>query len=113
MRSLFIKLNYALWALKKILQPHLGETVTYQGQRCKLIQGACHPYWDLVPISELELNKDKRYILRRIHVADFKLGKSPKRMIWAFKQSYQFKMEYWYRIDMMEKRVFARVKRAG
>lgn len=99
MKKIKVKLSYVLWALKRIQQPHLGDVVIYKNCNCSLIQGIASPYWDLMPLTKENLDKPKRDIYKRIHESEFKLDKSFKRKWWAFKSSYQFKMDNWFIID--------------
>jgi len=104
LRNLEVKINYALWAWKRMKQPHLGDVVTYRGEECSLIQGVSNPYWDLLPMTKENLDKPKREIYKRIHSSEFQLDKSFKRNWWAFKSSYQFKMQSWFLNDTYRKK---------
>lgn len=113
MRKLIVKINYAIWAFKRMNRPHLGDVVIYKGERCFLIQGVANPYWDLLPLSEENLAKPKRDIYRHVHISEFKMDNSIKRKVWAFKESYKFKMQNWFSIDTWHKSIFAPVSNIG
>lgn len=98
MKGLLIKLKYAYFALCKINRPHLGDIVTYKNVECLLIQGVQSPYWDLIPISEME--KQRRTRWNQVHEDLFKLQPLHKRFKKSFMFTWDFFMGYWYRIDL-------------
>ena len=111
MRKIIVKIKYAIWAFKKINKPHIGDVVVYESQKCFLIQGVSNPYWNLIPISNENLNKPKRDIFRRVHIGEFCLNKSFKRKMWAFKQSYKFRIDNWLLIDTYDKSIFSPISK--
>lgn len=113
LRRIEVKLNYAIWALKRINKPHLGDVVMYKNEKCSLIQGVSDPYWNLLPLNKENLAKSKRDIYKHIHVSEFKLEKSFRRYWWAFKTSYKFKMGYWFRIDTWNRKLFSPISNIG
>jgi hypothetical protein len=102
-RSISVKLQYARVALRKINMPHLGDLVVYNGVKCTLIQGTQKPRWDLLPMTEENLAKSKREILKSIHEDDFKMQPFFKRAKFAFTSTYNFYMQSWYSIDINQK----------
>jgi hypothetical protein len=108
MRKLIVKIQYAIWAFQKINRPHIGDIVYFKGLQCTLIQGVSNPYWDLLPMTEENLAKEKRQIIKFIHRSDFELQKTFKRNLWAFKSSYKFQMQNWFLIDS-SKPLFSRM----
>lgn len=113
MRKLIVKITYAIWALKRMKIPHLGDVVMYKNEKCSLIQGVANPYWDLLPLNDENLKKDKRDIYKHIHISEFRLSKSFKRNFWAFKSSYKFKIENWFLIDTWGKTLFSPISNIG
>lgn len=99
-RSLYIKTQYLKIAIKNIYKPKLGDIVRYNNEQCMLIQGVAAPLWDLMPISEENLNKEERVVYRKISEDDFKLKKTLKRLVFSLKSTYKFYMGYWYVIDL-------------
>lgn len=113
MRKIIVKINYAIWALKRVNKPHIGDFVLYKGVKCSLIQGVANPYWDLMPLTTENLEKPKRDVFNQVHVSEFELEKTIKRKLWAFKSSYRFKMQNWFSIDTYGKSIFAPVSNVG
>jgi hypothetical protein len=111
MRKLVVKILYVIYAFKKINKPHIGDTVMYIGFPCMLIQGVANPYWDLMPLTDANMKKEKREVFRYIHVSDFKLENTLKRKYWAFHQSYKFKMQNWFMIDTWNKSLFSPISK--
>lgn len=91
--GVFVRLVYAMRALKQIRQPHLGDIVYYQGTRYFLIQGVRAPYWDLF---------DAKYNLRMdsIHYSKFRLQSLWRRFFFSFWFTYRFYMRNWFDIDV-------------
>lgn len=113
LRKIEVRINYAMWALKRMPTPHLGDVVMYKNEKCSLIQGVNNPYWNLLPLNNENLSKDIREIHKHVHVSEFKLEKTFKRNWWAFKSSYKFKMGYWYSIDTYGKKLFDPISNIG
>jgi hypothetical protein len=103
MRKLQVKILYAIQALKCINNPHLGDKVKYKGIDCSLIQGVRNPYWNLLPLTEENLAKNKRDVYRDVHVNDFELQPLRKRFRFSFMFTYKFLMQNWYSIDIRKK----------
>lgn len=97
-KSIIVKTRYAILALKAINRPHLGDTVTYKNTPCFLIQGVAAPFWDLLPIHEMD--KPRRTIWHRVHEDLFKLEPLHKRFKSSFMFTYKFYMSTWYGIDI-------------
>ena len=98
-KSILVKARYVRVSLKEMRKPHLGDVVTYQGERCSLIQGRNAPRWNLLPMTKENLDRSKREVYREIHERDFKLDPLYKRGWWAFGTMYRFLMSNWYHID--------------
>lgn len=107
MRKLIVKLNYIIYALKKINKPHLGDFVKYKGMDCWLVQGVNSPYWDLIVFDPT--NQEIR--INNVHESQFKISKSPKRLWWSFMHSYSFKMNNWFSNDTYNKKLFDRISK--
>lgn len=107
MRKIIVKIQYAIWAANRISKPKLGDLVDYNGLECSLVQGVQNPYWDLLEMSDENLKKDKREIIKRVHVSDFKIRNSIKRKLWSFRESYKFQIQNWLLIDTYHKPLFS------
>lgn len=100
MKGIIIRLKYAIIALRLINRPHLGDIVFYNGERCGLIQGVRSPYWDLMPLSEENMARDKREIYKDVHETSFSLRPIYRRFLFSFRFTYQFMMTNWYKIEL-------------
>ena len=98
-RKAHVKLQYIKKALCKINKPKLGDTVVHNNVKCSLIQGVNKPFWDLLPLTKENLDKQKRDIFKRVHEDDFKLKPFLKRFRFSFMTTYKFLMRSWYGID--------------
>lgn len=99
-RSMSVKLQYALVALRKINMPHIGDLVDYNGEQCTLIQGVAKPRWDLLPMDKVNLDRPKRKIYNHVCESQFVMKPLYKRFGFSFMSTYKFYMDYWYSIDM-------------
>ena len=88
----YVKLIYAIRAIKNIGRPKLGDIVTYKGERYVLIQGVADPLWDL-------FNREKGRI-NYVPKDQFELQPLYKRFWFSFTFTYRFFMGYWYMIDV-------------
>lgn len=105
LRELRVKTSYIIWALKRMMQPQIGDVVKYKEEECFLIQGVSNPYWDLMPTSKENFDRSERIIYKYIHISEFKIDKSVKRKLWSFKIGYRFKMQNWFLIDTWNKKL--------
>lgn len=99
-RGLYCKYQYIKIALRDINKPKLGDIVYYNNIKCSLIQGAQDPYWDLMPLTEENLSKQKRDRYSRVYISDFKMESFYKRFKFSFMFTYNFYMEFWYSMDI-------------
>jgi hypothetical protein len=97
--GLIVKMIYASRALKAINRPHLGDVVTYKKVPCFLIQGVSAPYWDLLPLSEMD-KQNRRTRWNDVHESLFKLDPLYLRFKSSFMFTYDFYMKNWYSIDL-------------
>lgn len=102
-RKFEVKIRYAIYALKQINRPHLGDIVVYEGKEHALIQGMNSPMWDLMCLDKENLKRPKRKIEKNVHEANFKLQPLYKRFVYSFMFSYKFQMNSWYLIDINKK----------
>lgn len=98
--GLYVRLVYLYRALKQIRQPHLGDKVTYKGQKWFLNQGVCAPYWDLVSFGEESLGGMRTICANSVHEGQFKLQPLYRRFWFSFRFTYRFYMQSWYSIDV-------------
>jgi hypothetical protein len=98
-KGLLIKLKYAYRALKAINRPHLGDVVIYKNVPCFLIQGVRAPYWDLLPLSEMD-KQNSRTRWNGVHEDLFQLEPLHKRFKQSFMFTYDFYMKNWYQIEI-------------
>lgn len=103
MRKIELYIRYAFWALKRIRQPHLGDTVVYNGVECSLIQGVNNPKWNLLPLTKENLAKPKREIYENVHVNDFNMKHDLKSLLGRFKSDMNFQKSNWMNIDLRGK----------
>lgn len=93
MKGLLIKIRYLLDSVSRIGQPHIGAHVVYNGERCVLTQGVKDPKWNM---SGLESNQYYKDVL----ISDCVLDRSFQAKWKAFKFHYDFRMTYWYDIEL-------------
>jgi hypothetical protein len=98
-KGFLVRLKYIYRALKEINSPHLGDVVTYKNTPCFLIQGVRAPYWDLMPLSEMD-KRNHRTRWNDVHEQHFKLDPIYKRFWFSFRFTYDFYMRSWYSIDI-------------
>ncbi len=99
-RSIDVKLQYAMIALKAIRNPHLGDKVIYDGIECFLIQGVNSPKWDLLPNTKENMDLNHRVRFNGVHEDEFQLQPLWKRFRFSFMHTYTFYMRNWYQIDV-------------
>jgi len=97
--KIWIRIQYAIIALKVINKVKLMEHVFYQGNTCLLIQGVASPYYDLLPQTDENLKKEKRFVHRQVHVSKFKRKPLYRRFRFSFMSTYNFYMKSWYSSD--------------
>ena len=106
LRGVIVWVQYLLWAIKRINEPHLGDMVVYQDKKYFLTQGVMKPYWDMV-----ELNGGSS--LKRVHEDDFKLCNPIQGYYQRLVTSIRFQLSSWYFIDTQNKGLFKRISYTG
>jgi hypothetical protein len=100
-RKIYVYTHYLLWAWRKRKDPHIGDIVTFKGEKCFLNQGVAHPYWDLIPLGveyhTLTPSQKKKY--QRVYVRDFQFQPLWLRFGCNFRQDLRFQMTNWFGID--------------
>lgn len=108
MRKLIVKILYMIYAFKRINIPHLGDVVIYGGIKCVINQGVASPYFDLSVLD----GTNSRIRINNVHESQFKLAKPICGRIMRFIESYKFKMNYWFYIDVRES-LFSGIRNVG
>lgn len=94
---IYVRLIYAIRALQQINRPHLGDIVTYKGEKYQLYQGVRAPYWDMVRIEGIY-----RITASSIHESKFQMQPLYRRFWFSFRFTYRFYMGSWYGIDVRQ-----------